>query len=168
MEALNDSICIKTAETDEELCGRGYVHCTSWQEAYRGIVSDRYLDTMTVEATTARARNFPDNTLVAKDKDNVVGFAVYGPSRDEDLKDAGEIDAIYVLSEYYGRKVGYRLMNEAISRLSEYKTIFLWVFEKNERAIDFYHKYGFEFDGSKREWNLGGPVSLVRMVMERE
>ena len=168
MEDLNDSICIKTAETDEELCGRGYVHCTSWQEAYRGIVSDRYLDTMTVEATTARARNFPDNTLVAKDKDKVVGFAVYGPSRDEDLKDAGEIDAIYVLSEYYGRKVGYRLMNEAISRLSEYNTILLWVGEKNERAINFYHKYGFEFDGSKREWNLGGPVSLVRMVMERE
>ncbi len=65
MEEINDSIIIKSAETDEELCGRGYVHCTSWQEAYRGIVCDQYLDTMTVEATTARARNFPDNTLVA-------------------------------------------------------------------------------------------------------
>ena len=66
MKEKNDSICIKLAETDEELCGRGYVHCTSWQEAYRGIVCDRYLDTMTVEATTARARKFPENTLVAK------------------------------------------------------------------------------------------------------
>ena len=122
MNDFSDSICIKTAETDEELCGRGYVHCASWQEAYRGIVSDRYLDTMTVEATTARARNFPENTIVAKDKDKVVGFAVYSPSRDEDLPDAGEVDAIYVLSEYYGRKVGYRLMNEAISRLGEYNT----------------------------------------------
>ena len=78
MEEKMDSICIKLAETDEELCGRGYVHCTSWQEAYRGIVCDRYLDTMmTVEATTARARQFPENTLVAKDKQKVVGFAVY-------------------------------------------------------------------------------------------
>ena len=94
MEELNDSIIIKPAETDEELCGRGYVHCTAWQEAYRGIVCDHYLDTMTVEATTARARNFPENTLVAKDKDKVVGFAVYGSSRDEDLKDAGEVEAI--------------------------------------------------------------------------
>ena len=51
----DDFICIKSAETDEELCGRGYVHCTAWQEAYRGIVCDRYLDTMIVEATTARA-----------------------------------------------------------------------------------------------------------------
>ena len=164
----NDSICIKLAETDEELRGRGYVHCTSWQEAYRGIVSDRYLDTMTVEATTARARQFPENTLVAKDKDKVVGFAVYGPSRDEDLPGAGEVEAIYVLSDYYGKKVGYRLMNEAFSRLSEYNTIFVWVFEKNERAISFYHKYGFEFDGCKKEWRLGTPVSIVRMVKKRQ
>lgn len=106
-----DSICIKLAETDEELYGRGYVHCTSWQEAYRGIVCDRYLDTMTVAATTARARQYPENTLIAKDKEKVVGFAVYGPSRDEDLINAGEVIAIYVLSEYYNRKIGYRLIN---------------------------------------------------------
>ncbi|MBO4685392.1 MAG: GNAT family N-acetyltransferase [Lachnospiraceae bacterium] len=167
MREVNDSICIKTAETDEELCGRGYVHCTSWQEAYRGIVCDRYLDTMTVERTTARARQNPENTIIAKDGEKVVGFAVYGPSRDEDLPGAGEVIAIYVLSEYYNRKVGYRLMNEAVSRLSEYDTISLWVFEENERAIRFYHKYGFEFDGGKRVWTLGTPVTLVRMVKKR-
>ena len=168
MEETNDSIIIKAAETDEELCGRGYVHCTSWQEAYRGIVCDRYLDTMTVEATTARARKFPENTLIAKDKEKVVGFAVYGPSRDEDLMDAGEVVVIYVLSEYYDRNIGYRLMNEAISRLKEYNTIFVWVLEKNERAIRFYQRYGFEFDGCKKEWNLGTPVSIVRMIKKRE
>ena len=162
-----DTICIKLAETDEELCGRGYVHCTAWKEAYRGIVCDHYLDTMTGEATTARARNFPENTLVAKDGEKVVGFAVYGPSRDEDMPDAGEVDAIYVLSEYYDRKIGYRLMNEAIARLKElndYSTIIVWVLEKNERAIRFYHKYGFEFDGCKKEWRLGTPVTIVRMI----
>ena len=168
MEETNDPIIIKSAETDEELCGRGYVHCTSWQDVYRGIVCDRYLDSMTVEATTARARQFPENTLIAKDKEKVVGFAVYGPSRDEDLTDAGEVIAIYVLSEYYDCKIGYRLMNEAISRLKEYNTILVWVLEKNERAIRFYHKLGFEFDGCKKEWNLGTPVSIVRMVKKND
>ena len=167
MEEINDSIFIKPAETDEELCGRGYVHCTSWQEAYRGIVCDRYLDSMTVEATTARARKFPENTIVAKDQEKVVGFAVYGRSRDEDLPDAGEVVAIYVLSAYYGRKIGYRLMNEAFSRLREYDTIFVWVLEKNERAIRFYHRYGFEFDGCRKQWNLGTPVTIVRMIWKR-
>ena len=168
MEKINDSICIKMAETDEELCGRGYVHCTAWQEAYRGIVCDRYLDSMTVEATTARARKFPENTLVAKDQEKVVGFAVYSPSRVEDLMDAAEVVAISVLSEYYGHKIGYRLMNEAVSRLSGYNTIFVWVLEQNERAIRFYHRYGFEFDGCKKQLNLGTPVPAVRMIMKRE
>ena len=104
---------------------------------------------------------------IAKDKEEVVGFAVYGPSRDEDLVDAGEVVAIYVLSEYYGQKIGYRLMNEAVSRLGEYPTIFVWVLEKNERAIRFYHKYGFEFDGCKKQWNLGEPVSIVRMIKKK-
>ena len=63
-------------------------------------ISDRYLDSMTVEATTARARQFPENTLLAKDKEKVAGFAVYGPSRDEDLTNAGEVIAIYVLSAF--------------------------------------------------------------------
>ena len=168
MEEKADSICIKLAETDEELCGKGYVHCTSWQEAYRGIVCDRYLDSMTVEAATARARQLPENTFIAKDREKVVGFAVYGSSRDEDLLEAGEIIAIYVLSEYYNHKIGYRLMNEAFSRLNGYNTIFVWVLEKNERAIRFYHKYGFEFDGRKKQWTYGTPVSIVRMIMKRE
>jgi ribosomal protein S18 acetylase RimI-like enzyme len=58
-------------------------------------------------------------------------------------------------------------MTEAFSRLNEYDTIIVWVFEKNERAISFYHKLGFEFDGSKKDWNLGTPVSIVRMVKKR-
>ena len=84
------------------------------------------------------------------------------------LQESGEmyLEAIYVLSEYQGRKVGYRLMNEMFSRLSEFSTIFLWVFEKNDKAISFYRKYGFELDGSKKEWNLGTPVTIVRMVMK--
>ena len=82
--------------------------------------------------------------------------------------DAGEVVAIYVLSEYYGHKIGYRLMNEAISRLGEYNTIFVWVLEQNERAIRFYHRYGFEFDGCKKQLNLGIPVPAVRMILKRE
>ena len=127
MEEKKDSICIKLAETDEELCGRGYVHCTSWQEAYRGIVCDRYLDTMTVAATTARARQYPENTLIAKDKEKVVGFAVYGPSRDEDLINAGEVIAIYVLSEYYNRKIGYRIIRYLCGCLKKMRERFVFI-----------------------------------------
>ncbi len=59
-------------------------------------------------------------------------------------------------------------MNEAFSRLRDYNTIFIWVFENNERAIRFYQRYGFHFDGCKKLWKLGTPVSIVRMIKKRE
>ena len=38
MEEKIDSIIIKLAENDEELCGRGYVHCTAWMDAKRNEI----------------------------------------------------------------------------------------------------------------------------------
>ena len=46
MEEYKDSIIIKPAETDEELCGRGYVHCTAWQEAYQS--NDDLMSTVSI------------------------------------------------------------------------------------------------------------------------
>ena len=154
-----NSIYIKLAETDEEICGKGYVHCTSWKEAYRGIICDQYLDSMTVEATTARARRFPENTLVAKDRERVIGFAVYGESRDEDLANAGEIEALYVLSEYYGCGAGFRLMNEAVTKLREYDTIFLWVLEEKgiqgeERVSFLWKEHMFSIDNEDEDYTI--------------
>ena len=33
------------------------------------------------------------------------------------------------------------------------KKIALWVYEENKRAINFYEKYKFEFEGNKKERN---------------
>ena len=41
---------------------------------------------------------------------------------------------------------------------------FLCGYSKRMRGINFYHKYGFEFDGCKKEWTLGTSVSIVRMI----
>ena len=37
-----------------------------------------------------------------------------------------------------------------------------------EMLMNVENKYGFEFDGCKKEWTLGTPVTIVRMVMKRE
>ena len=58
-------ITIKKMETDDEIRGKAYVHWKSWHEAYRGIVSDAYLDGMTLEKCTDIAFKWPDNLIVA-------------------------------------------------------------------------------------------------------
>ncbi len=57
-----------------------------------------------------------------------------------------EVARIYVLNEFLGKGIGALLMNASINIAVEKAKEFLWlgVWEKNERAIDFYTRYGFK------------------------
>lgn len=158
---------IKEMETDSEIKGKAYVHWKSWQEAYKGIIDESYLQAFTLEKCESIAYRWKDNIIVAKDGERVVGFAGYGVNRDEGLHDAGEVFAIYILSEYYGKGVGYALMSEALTRLGEFSRVAVWVLEDNDRAIRFYQRCGFRFDGASKDISLGTTVKEVRMLLER-
>lgn len=56
-----------------------------------------------------------------------------------------EIERIYVLRAYHGKKVAQQLYGRAIDIATDYKADFVWlgVWEKNARAISFYTKNGF-------------------------
>lgn len=95
---------IKPMQTVDEIDGKGYVHYKSWQETYVDLIDAEYLQNMTEEKCKAIARKWTDNILVAKDGDKVIGFAGYGKYRDDTLSDCGEVYAIYVLSDYHGKK----------------------------------------------------------------
>lgn len=142
------SIIIKRMETEEEIRGKAYVHWKSWHEAYPGLVSREYLDNLTLEKCEKMAFAWPDNLLVAKEGDRVIGFVGFG-DRGEEAPDTGEIFALYVLSEYYGTGVARQLMEAGLEQLKEYPEICLWVLKENKRAIRFYEKYGFYADGEE-------------------
>ncbi len=158
---------VKPMETAEEMDGKGYVHYKSWQETYRGLMEGSYLEGVTLERCQAMARKWTDNILVAKDGDQVIGFAAYGPCRDEGASAFGEVFAIYVLAEFHRQRVGYELMNAAFEKLKEYKEIVVWVLKGNDKAIKFYERYGFRFDGMEKEVMLGGRNVELRMVYRR-
>ncbi len=159
---------IKPMQADDEIDGKGYVHYKSWQETYAGLIDAEYLNNMTREKCKAIAHKWTENILVAKDGDQVIGFVGYGKYRDDELSDCGEIFAIYVLADYLGKKVGYELMNAAFEKLSAYRNIAVWVLKGNERAISFYEKYGFRFDGTEQEIMLGTPNTELRMIYTRK
>jgi diamine N-acetyltransferase len=89
----------------------------------------------------------------------VIGYLKlnYGESQTE-LKDskALEIERIYVLNQFHGKKVGQLLYAKAIEIAGQKNAEYVWlgVWEKNARAINFYKKNGFiEFD--KHLFKLG-------------
>ena len=161
------NIIIKPMESDSEIRGKAYVHWKAWQETYTGLVDQGYLDNLTLEKCTDIAFHWQNNIFVAKDNDKVIGFVGYGAHRDDTLPETGEIFAIYILKEYYDQKVGYKLMTAAIEKLSEYGEIVVWVLEGNHRAIKFYKKCGFKFDGTTKQIKLGTINTEMRMVLTK-
>jgi diamine N-acetyltransferase len=104
--------------------------------------------------------NDPNSEFYFAVLDNhVIGYLKlnFGQSQTE-LKDdkALEIERIYVLKEYHGKKVGQLLYEKAmqIARQKNADYVWLGVWEENPKAINFYKKNGFvEFD--KHIFKLG-------------
>ena len=70
----------------------------------------------------------------------------WGKAQSEKLDSSIEIARIYVDKSFQGRKIGSLLLNQAIEFGKELGLQWLWlgVWEKNTRAMDFYQKNGFE------------------------
>ena len=156
-------IIIKTMETPEEIEGKSLVHWQTWREAYDDLLPADFQETMTLEKCRFFSQKYPENTLIAMDGKKVVGFISYGNFRDEAIQ-AGEIIALYVLKDYYGKGVSEQLMHAAFVALDQFSEIYLWVLKDNKRAIAFYQKMGFTLDGPEKILELGKPVKELRMV----
>ncbi|MBK8346502.1 MAG: GNAT family N-acetyltransferase [Saprospiraceae bacterium] len=91
--------------------------------------------------------------------ENVIGYLKlnFGQSQTELQDDkALEIERIYVLKDFHGKKVGQLLYDKAIQIARQKCVDYVWlgVWEENPRAISFYKKNGFvEFD--KHVFKLG-------------
>ena len=159
-------IIIKTMETPEEIEGKSLVHWQTWREAYDDLLPAELQETMTLERCRFFSQKYPDNTLIAMDGMKIVGFISYGNFRDVAIQ-AGEIIALYVLKDYYGKGIAQKLMKEALTTLEQFSEIFLWVLKENKRAIAFYQKMGFTLDGQEKILELGKPITETRMVYKK-
>lgn len=84
-----------------------------------------------------------------------VGYLVVAPASLplHDLGDADlEVKRIYLLHRVQGAGIGARLMNEATTFAAQTgsKRLLLGVYEKNDRAISFYERFGFTRVGTRR------------------
>ncbi|MEO6304679.1 MAG: GNAT family N-acetyltransferase [Bacteroidia bacterium] len=96
---------------------------------------------------------------IASINDDAIGYLKinFGSAQTEFKTDNFiEIERIYVLNDFQGKKIGQLLCNKAFQIGQQKKADLLWlgVWEENQKAIRFYKKYGFaEFD--KHIFKLG-------------
>lgn len=126
------------------------IHALSWKSAYKGIISQQYLDDLQEDFWVSAFQFWIEGNYltvqIILDDQKPIGCISYGKSRDDKLPDWGEIVSIYLLPEYFATGNGQRLFDAALSELKEsgYKNIFLWVLKENHRARKFYEKNGFQ------------------------
>ena len=144
---------------------------SSWQAAYRGIISDTYLDSLSVEKKEVQlAKSFaiPENQFAVAEIDNqAVGMMCFRPDyRKENIKeqDCWEIEAIYVLPQYWRIGIGRALIKYAFRHMKSINinSCGLWVLVENHRARKFYETIGFYPSGIERPISIGGK-ELIEM-----
>ena len=144
-------------------------HISIWQSAYKGIVPDEYLNSMSNEVEK-RVEKYTETLTNPGDReyycvmlsDKMIGFIIIELC-------TGEIWAIYLSKEYWGSGYGKEMLDFSVSELEKkgHNEISLWVFEDNKRARRFNEKNSFVYNGTKREVNWYGGVPLIQLKYVR-
>ncbi|MDT0203526.1 GNAT family N-acetyltransferase [Nocardioides sp. AE5] len=144
------------------------LHLDVWEEAYGHLIDEAILRNRRADRAqrVARWREILDRSadrthvVEAAAGGRLLGFVSAGPGRDDPepgLPDV-EVWALYVRAEVYGQGFGHALLEKAIGPAAAY----LWVLDGNERAIAFYERQGFVFDGSSKVEPVGVERRMVR------
>ena len=166
------------AARPDDASGVARVHVDGWRAAYKGLLPDSVLDGLRVEdradrwgrwiaASDEGSQNDSvvaegHRMLVAEKDGDVVGWATFGPGRDEGMEDHGEIAGLYVHPDQWSLGIGFALIThvEAELRASGSTDAYLWVLRGNDRAIRFYEQCGWHADGETKIGSAGGVDDL--------
>jgi ribosomal protein S18 acetylase RimI-like enzyme len=150
-------VCLIRKATPKDALGISIVNTYTWKTTYFGLMPDILIDSR-IDALKSRAEKCKsdieqnDNFIVAVVDDTVIGFCLYGPSRNEDYKASGEIYALYVLKGYQGENIGKRLFiagkNELIDR--GYSSIIINCLKENP-SLGFYEHMGGKIVGERHD-----------------
>jgi ribosomal protein S18 acetylase RimI-like enzyme len=133
-----------------DAAGIAAVHVQSWRETYPGMLPDRYLAAMEVDAYEERWLRILQDPYhrsvvhVVEDAGRVVGFASSGRERDGDARYDGELYAIYLLATAQGQGHGRALVEAGAEALAirGMTSMVVWVLRENAPARGFYERLG--------------------------
>ena len=103
--------------------------------------------------------------LVLEEAGRLLGTAGAGPNRGEEER-VGELYSLYVDPEHWGRGLGTRLHDGALTHLGRegWSEAILWVLEGNTGAQRFYERLGWCDDGGRTEvWDA--PTVRMRRAL---
>lgn len=153
--------------------GIEHVVTVSWNETYKGIVPDEFLNNLYENEDERYYNSFinfteEDNHLfVLEINDEIVGFVNAGAANDEDYNDCGEIYALYLLNKYKGNGYGKELLKVGINELKKmgYEKMIIGCLDKNI-SNEFYKHLGGKYVKTRifKRLNLPEKVYLFEKI----
>lgn len=122
-----------------------------------------------VEDLRARIINLPKNyiRLIALEDGQIVGNSMF-----EKHETKNRLGALYVLPDFQGKGIGYKLAAQGLKWLGNKKDIELEVASYNSKAINFYSKLGFKVVGDANNevaaLPSGARIPELKMVKTRD
>ena len=144
----------------------------SWRSSYSSIIPEneitKFLDKQRRRQQFERFIQDGEIILIGICDGMPCGLVFANKENDEQLEECGSIYSIYFLEEYWGKGLADKLMDKVISILKDEgcRRVSLWVYEENVRAIGFYEKYGFKFDGAKKHSHFSNRPIELRYILD--
>ena len=158
-----DNLVIRNA-TKDDINQIVSIKVNGWKNAYIGIVSDEYLNNLSVSDEIIKYNNkyFLNDIYVAEINGEIFGFCRvydYDSPKFEDKAIDCEIREIYIRPDIKRMGIGGKLFNYVLSsfKTKNKKKLYLGVFADNYKSRKFYEKFGgmlwksgyLEIDGIK-------------------
>jgi ribosomal protein S18 acetylase RimI-like enzyme len=134
---------------------------------------DKFMNEVFTRDNLMAELNLPDNIFLLAYVDNEI--AGYVRMRDQNIPEVPlgtnniiEIARIYTISTGIGKGIGSALIKESISIAEQKKREYIWlgVWEKNDKAIRFYERFGFRKFG-EHEFVLGNDAQTDWLMMRK-
>ncbi|MCV2360011.1 GNAT family N-acetyltransferase [Paucibacter sp. TC2R-5] len=157
------------------------LHAASWRSAYRGIISNAFLD---ADLCANRAAFWAQRLgpgakdsfgFLAMRGDEAVGFAFAFPNADQTWGTL--LDNLHVLPRHKGQGIGSALLAAVAQRCSQAvpaEGVHLWVYEVNLAAQQFYASLGGQRGerrmvevrggGTAAEWRFAWPSAAALLA----
>lgn len=139
------------------------LHASSWKKAYRGLLSDAYLDNdleserKNIWIPKMVGLKSSEFVLLAEDESGLLGFVAVLDKRADHLD--AFIDNLHVRWDLKGQGIGKQLMKAVAEKLleSNRKSVYLFVLNGNHAAEKFYLSRGAKL-GETETIEFGGKI----------
>ena len=149
---MKNEMIVRNAEK-EDVRQIAEILVEDWQKAYRGIMDDAFLDSMSADQRYEIEVKRYQKYIVAANGREILGYA-WLETTEEEPADC-EVIALYVRYSKRKNGIGKRLMQHAFSYFREIgrKKMIIWCLKENDASRKFYEKMGGkEFRTGSHNW----------------